>query len=313
MKEKIIKLIENFDFIKNARYTVFVSIAIFIIGLGSFIIKGGFDLGIDFAGGKKMRIAIDQSQKTDAEKLRQVFFNVQTSVVITNVGVESSQEYFLSFQEEKNASADIKAALDAKFGKGKWTLMGDDFVGPKIGKEFQKIAVQASIISFILLLIYIGFRFEMKFGVAAIIALLHDVLLTLGIISLFNFKFDTNILAAILTLIGFSVNDTIVIFDRIREEGGTVKNANKNAYLMLINKSIVKTMSRSIITTITVMLATIILVIFGGEDLRPMCIIFFAGLVFGSYSTIFIASPVLVLWEKIFSEDKKNKIKTKEA
>lgn len=312
MKEKFIHLIENFDFIKNVRYTIIISIAVFLLGLGSFIIKGGFDLGIDFAGGKKTRISIDQSQKTDAEKLRKVLSTVQTSVTITNIGTEAAQEYFLSFQEENNATADIAKTLDAQFGQGKWTLLGEEFVGPKIGKEFQKIAIEASILSLILLLMYIAFRFELKFGVAAVLALFHDVLISLGFISLLDFKFDTNILAAILTLIGFSVNDTIVIFDRIREEGGTIKNADRRAYLMLINKSIIKTMSRSIITTLTVIMATLILIFMGGEDLRPMCIIFLVGLISGSYSTIFIASPILVLWEKIFDK-KGKKVKVKEA
>lgn len=308
MKNKIIQKISHFDFIGKARYTVLISVVLLALGIGSLILKGGFDLGIDFAGGKITRIKIDSSIAVNSEKLRAILSQTGYNYSITNIGDEKDQEFLLSYQEIENSverSEKLKQTLNQTFSN-QWVLLGEDFVGPKIGKEFQRIGIMAAVISFMLLLVYIGFRFELKFGVAAVLATIHDALIALGFVSLFNFKFDTNILAGILTLIGYSVNDTIVIFDRIREESSKL-NLDRKEYVLMINRSIVKTMNRTILTSLTFLMAVGVLIFFGGIELKPMAIILFLGLVCGTYSSIFIASPILVLWEKIFEKDKEKK------
>lgn len=314
MKEKLIHAMEKFDFIKNARYTILVSLIIIFAGIVSLIIKGGFSLGIDFAGGKNVRVKVDKSITVEAEKMRNVFEKMDVSPNITQIGDSADQEFFLSYQEENNATKKILEALNKELGQGKWSILGEDFVGPKIGKEFQKMAVQISVLSLFLIMMYIGFRFQLKFGVAACLSLFHDFMICLALVSLLNFKFDIPILAAILTIIGYSVNDTIVIFDRIREEGkGLQLEHNPTEYLKLINLSIVKTMSRTILTSLTVYIAAGVLVAFVGIELKPMAIILLLGFISGTYSTIFIAAPAIVLWEKIVSRKDKKNIKKKEA
>ena len=186
------------------------------------------------------------------------------------------------------------------------TVLSEDTVGPKIGKEFQRMGFWAAVLSLLLLLLYIAFRFEFKFGIAAIVALFHDVLITLGFVSLLGFTFDIPVLAAVLTLLGYSINDTIIIFDRIREESSNL-HLDKREYVMVINQAINKTLSRTLLTSFTTISAIIVLIFFGGVDLRAMALVLLIGFITGTYSSVFVASPLLILWEKLLGKKKELK------
>lgn len=294
----------HFDFIKNARFTILLSLALLLAGAFSMIVKGGLELGIDFAGGQNLRVKVENSIPMDAQKLRALFAGTDINPGITDIGEKDEQEFFVYFGSEANASEKVKAVFNEKIAK--YEILSESFVGPKIGQEFRKIAIQATILILILILVYIGFRFELKFGIAAILALLHDVLISIGFISLLGYKFDIPLLAAIMTIIGYSLNDTIVIFDRIREESKNL-HLDRHEYLLVVNKSISKSLNRTFLTSFTTLIALGALIVFGGVELEPMSIILFLGVIVGTYSSNFIASPILVLWEKLFYKPKKKK------
>lgn len=304
----------RFDFVKNAKKLIFLSLALLIAGISSLIIKGGFSVGIDFAGGKNIRVKIDSSLSTSAEKLRDILASAGDGISLISIGDEADQEFFISFKEEEGTSLltqNINLALNENLGQDKWTLLSEDFVGPKIGKEFQKTAVQATLIILAILLAYIALRFQFKFGVVAVLALAHDVIITLGFISLLNLQFDTSILAAVLTILGYSINDTIVIFDRIREESKNFK-VEASEYKGLVNTSIKKSLSRTIMTSLTTFFALIALVALGGIELRPMALVMGLGVIIGTFSSNFVAGPLLVFWEN-YSDKKKKTLKTKKS
>ncbi|HCL57584.1 MAG TPA: protein translocase subunit SecF, partial [Spirochaetia bacterium] len=272
------------DFIKKSKITIVISLSFIILGIISFFVKGGFNLGIDFAGGTNLRVKIDSSVQADSEKIRGV---LGEGFTITRLGTAEEQEFFISFQKEQN-SEEIVKNLKKNFGEEKMTVLSEDTVGPKIGKEFQRMGFWAAVLSLLLLLLYIAFRFEFKFGIAAIVALFHDVLITLGFVSLLGFTFDIPVLAAVLTLLGYSINDTIIIFDRIREESSNL-HLDKREYVMVINQAINKTLSRTLLTSFTTISAIIVLIFFGGVDLRAMALVLLIGFITGTYSSVFVA------------------------
>lgn len=298
----------RFDFVKNAKYVAGFTLLLLIAGVVSLILKGGFSLGIDFSGGKNIRVQIDPSISVNSEKLREMLSSSGVDLDIISIGDESDQEFFVYFQEQESSSVltqKLTGALSQSIGAEKWTLLSEDYVGPKIGKEFQRIATQATLIILAILLIYVAFRFQFKFGVAAVLALFHDVLITLGFISLFDFQFDISILAAVLTIIGYSINDTIVIFDRIREESKNF-HLESSEYKSVVNRSIVKSLTRTLMTSVTTLFALGALIYFGGIELRPMSIVMIVGILVGTYSSNFIAPPILVIWETYLGKKKKS-------
>ncbi len=309
----------KFDFIKNARFTIIVSVILIAAGIMSLVIHGGLKLGIDFTGGKNIRLKVHSSYKMDSKKIRSMLGKIGSELEINTVGLEEQQEFFIYYSEDEKITKTIKEILISNIGpeaesnaekdiplsaQNKWKILSSYKVGPKMGDEFKSISITATILILIMILIYIGFRFEFKFGIAAILALIHDVVISVGFVSILGFKFDIPILAGILMIIGYSLNDTIVIFDRIREEC-TNLHLDKEEYLMVVNKSISKSLTRTFLTSVTTLLAVSALIFFGGVVLKPLAIIFFIGVIAGTYSSIFIASPVLVLWEKIFIKKKK--------
>jgi preprotein translocase subunit SecF len=190
----------------------------------------------------------------------------------------------------------IDEALTAAFGKGGYEVRRVEMVGPKVGRDLTKKAMLAIIFSWIGILIYVGVRFEFRYALGGIVALIHDVLVTITFLSVFDKEFDLNIVAALLTIIGYSINDTIVIFDRIRE------NSRKNIRMPLldvINLSVNQTLSRTILTSLTVLLALIVLFVFGGAVIHDFTFALLVGTVAGVYSTVFIASPIVLVFEKI--------------
>ncbi|HOJ50702.1 MAG TPA: protein translocase subunit SecF [Spirochaetota bacterium] len=280
----------KFDFIKASRIAVIISL-FFIIATVIGLFTKGMNLGIDFMGGKTLRVKFSKDINISPDILRNSLKEIGPR--ITNVG-KDEKEYIISYKDEK---FNVKTKLTELF-QDKYEILSEDFVGPKIGKEFQSMAYQATIVILIIILIYIGIRFKFKFGVAAVIALLHDVILTLGFITYTGYEFDITLLASVLTIIGYSLNDTIVIFDRIREEVKT-HHLGKEDYSMVVNLSINKSLTRTFLTSLTTLVALVALLIFAGIELKAMAATLIFGIIVGTYSSNFIASPVVLAWEKI--------------
>jgi preprotein translocase SecF subunit len=185
----------------------------------------------------------------------------------------------------------VREALDAAYGEDAWQFARTEAVGPKVGSELKEKALIAILLSFALTLVYLAFRFEWRFGVSAIVATAHDITLTFGFLSVFNIEITLATVAAILTILGYSLNDTIVVFDRIREN---LKKRRKDSYRDIINSSINETLPRTVLTSGTTLMTLLALFFLGGAVIRPFALVLILGVVIGTYSSIFVASPVLL-------------------
>jgi preprotein translocase subunit SecF len=301
---EIIKNDTNYNFVRLMKPAVILSMAVIIIGIASLIWHGGPNYGIDFAGGTLIQIKFQN--ETPADKIRAAFKSIGfEGSVIQNYGPkEVIVRTADTGTDTKGLTSRVEEALGAAFGKGAYEVRRIEMVGPKVGKDLTRKAILAIIFSWIGILVYVGVRFEFRYALGGIIALIHDVLVTIAFLSLFDKEFDLNIVAALLTIIGYSINDTIVIFDRIRE------NARKNTRQSLndvINASVNQTLSRTILTSLTVFVVLVVLFFFGGAVIHDFTFALLVGTVAGVYSTVFIASPIVLLFEKIKPTELKRK------
>ena len=266
------------------------SIILIIISLGFLVFKG-LNYGVDFKGGTLIEVR-SNNPDTDISRIRATFKNMNLGdVSVKNFGKEN--DFIIKIEKKLNNDPNFinnikqnvtKNALDLDFRRV-------ESVGPKVSSELLKAGVIAICLSLAAMLIYIWIRFEWQFSLGAILALFHDVILTLGIFSLFSLEINLSIVAAVLTIVGYSMNDTVVIYDRVRE------NLKKNSDLKIFdvtNLSINETLSRTIITSITTLLALFSIFIFGGEILKGFSLAMIFGVLFGTYSSIYIANTVLV-------------------
>lgn len=292
------------DFVSKFKLAVSISIILILIGIGHLIIKGP-KLGIEFKGGTSIQLEFDKpikvTQLRDAIKDSKIF----SDSTIQNIG--SSNRRFIIYTKVSTSSTtksiedELKPLLKNKFGST-FKILEVDMVGPKIGKEFRDKGIIAIVLSLIAILIYISLRFQYRFAFGAVLALIHDVLITVGFLSLFGYEFTLDVVAAILTIVGYSVNDTIVIFDRIREK---VKANRKLSNVEAINQGISETLSRTVLTAGTTLFVVLALFLFGGHALKGMSFALLVGIISGTYSSIFIASPVLLLFKGQLIPEKK--------
>ncbi len=278
-------------FLKNYKKFYLASIFLLLISIISIYIKG-LNLGIDFKGGTIIEMQFDAP--ITAEKIRQ-------SLLKQNLGDVKVKEFgnnktYLAILEKKSGKANfisqIKINLEKKLSKT-INFRRVEMVGPKISKELTKSGIYAVLIALILMLFYIWLRFEWQFSLGAILALSHDVILTLGAFSIIEFEFNLSIIAAILTIVGYSMNDTVVIYDRIREN---LKKDDKLDLLDLLNNSVNETLPRTLKTSITTLLALVAIYLFGGEILKGFSFALIWGVLVGTYSSIFIASPLMLIF-----------------
>jgi len=293
---EFIKPNTQIDFVRWMKAAGAVSLAVIVIGLASIIWQGGLNYGIDFAGGSLVQIKFKQEPHID--KIRDTFemIGLQNSIIQSYGTHEIVVRTPETRADLKGLGAKIETSLSSTYPAGSFEIQRVEVVGPKVGKDLTRKALLAIFFSWIGILIYVGFRFEFRYALGGIIALIHDVLITVSIFSMLNREFDLNIVAALLTIVGFSINDTIVIFDRIRE------NARKNIRMELrdvINLSVNQTLSRTILTSFTVLMVLIVLFFFGGSVIHNFALVLLIGTVAGVYSTVFIASPIVLLFEKI--------------
>lgn len=305
----------NYDFLGKRRKFYFLSLGIIILGIISFIIRP-IPLGIDFLGGTEVQVRF--ASNVEVGEIRRVMEGAGfTGMEIKTM--DSDRDILLRTprqEEGTKVSDDISSALRNGVQGNSFEILRTDKVGPKIGEELRRNAIYAIIFSLIGILVYLSFRFQFIYAMGAVAALFHDVLITIAAIAIsnmifpgLNLEFNQTMLAAFLTLIGFSVNDTVVIFDRIRENVRLYKNEDIES---VMNKSVNATLSRTVITGGTVFLTLIVIFIFGGEVLRSFAFTFAVGVLTGTYSSIFVASAVVVDWKsKIEKREKAAKLNKK--
>lgn len=302
----------NVDWLGNRLWFIGISILLMLAGLGSAIYRqatGGtaFNLGVDFKGGTVVTARF--KQKPDDQAIRAALANKgvhdavvqpvtdRPDTVLIKVPLEEGKEgrtqvreALTTFGTEAEPTLELEADQNAAF-----KIVGTDAVGAIAGAQLRNKAIAVTLAALVGILVYIAFRFEWTYGAAAVIAVFHDVLVTLGFFSIFQIEVSLNVIAALLTLVGFSVNDTIVVFDRVRENR---KLHRRDSLYKITNDAINQTMSRTIITNGLVFLSVLALVLFGGDVLRAFSLALFIGVIFGTYSSIAIASPIMVWWEQ---------------
>jgi preprotein translocase subunit SecF len=290
----------RFDFIGKKKFTIWVSTIALLLCLGSIFFHGGLRYGVDFAGG--ILIQIKFSKTVNISEVRNAL-EVMGSKEAMVQAFGGENEFLIrvekSSEDLEAISKTIQASLQQQFKDKALEIRRAEVVGPKVGKDLKRKALWAVGLSFLGILVYVAWRFrEIAFGLGGIVALFHDIIVTYGAISIANIEYSLNVLAVILTIIGFSINDTIVIFDRVREN---IKKMRKDNLETIFNVSINETLGRTILTSGTVMMVVLILFFFGGPVIHDFAFALIVGLITGTYSTVYIASPVVIFWEQHIS------------
>ncbi len=303
----------NIDWLGNRRWFIGVSVLLMLAGLGSAIFRQAthrqaFNLGVDFKGGTVVTVRFKQRPADDAIRAALVSKGLndavvqpvtdRTDTVLIKVPLEGEgqdgrarvRDALSAFGSEARASTELEADPNAAY-----KIVGTDAVGAIAGAQLRNKAIAVTLAALVGILLYIAVRFEWTYGAAAVIAVFHDVLVTLGFFSIFQLEVGLTVIAALLTLVGFSVNDTIVVFDRIRENR---KLHRRDSLYKVTNDSINQTLSRTVIANGLVFLSVLAMVLFGGDVLRAFSLALFIGVVFGTYSSIAVASPIMVWWEQ---------------
>lgn len=294
---ELIKPNTNFDFVARKNLAMAFSWILILIGIFSIVAKGGLNFGLDFAGGSLVQVKM--SKVTTAAEVRETLSKLDLKgMTIQQVG-DRSDEFLIKAQEASSKTEslanNIQKNLESHYGAETVDIRRAEMVGPQVGKDLRSKAALAIIYSIIGMLLYITFRFEFRFGMGAVIALLHDVLITLAFFSLLNKEIDLTIVAAFLTIVGYSVNDTVIVCDRIRENMARHVGHKLD---WIINRSINETLSRTVMTSGITLLSVIALYLFGGDVIRNFAFAMLVGIVVGTYSSIFVAAPVILFFDK---------------
>jgi preprotein translocase subunit SecF len=285
----------NFNFVRVRWTAITISIILIVAGWISIAIRG-MNYSIDFRGGLDVHLRfqkpIGEGQVRDA--LSPLGIGVDEVKRIRALGEPDEILVRMKKPEvETDLVPNIEAALREKIPDNPFEVRNVEIVGPKVGHELRNQAILSAFVALALLLIYISWRFEFKFAVGGIVALFHDTLITMGFLSFFGYEFSLQIVAALLTLIGYSINDTIVVYDRIREN---LKKLRTMSLGDIMNQSINETLSRTVITALTVFLVVLIAFLFAGSVVRGFCFAMLIGVITGTYSSVFIAAPVVLEW-----------------
>jgi len=260
--------------------------------------NGGFNWGIDFVGGIKLTVKFEQG--VDTAQIRKVLTQNKISAVIQQVGKEEDNEYLISIKLASRAknveesTKELKAVIQSNFKNVE--ILSIETVGPAIGDFLKRSAVKLIALSVIIMTLYLAFRFELKYSIGAMVALVHDVILSVLFCGFAGIEINIPIVAAILTIYGYSVNDTIIIFDRVREN---LQIKTKQTFIDVIDKSITQTISRTLLTALTTLFAVFALYMISGEGLNEFASVLLFGIVIGTYSSMYIASPFVLYWEKL--------------
>ena len=296
---ELIKHDTHIDFVGRIKLAGFVSAVVILIALGTLIAKGGPRYGIDFVGGTLVQMRFTSAVSSDQIRSA-VAPVVDGDAAVQPIGDEADHEFLINIPTSKKETglaglSDLIAEeFRQVFGADGFEVRRTEMVGPKVGYELRRKGMMAVLFSLVGMLAYIWFRFELRFGVGAVIALAHDVVITLGVLTITNTAIDLPIIAALLTVVGYSVNDTIIVCDRIRENR---RRMTRQPLGEIVNVSINQTLSRTIITSGTTLLVVLTLFVFGGGVIHDFAKTLLIGILVGTYSSVFIASPVLIFWE----------------
>jgi len=294
---ELIKPGTHIQFTRYRKIAIILSSAVNLAVLLLLFFKGP-NLGVDFAGGTMVHLRFQQA--VTIPDIRRALETIHLGGgVIQDFGERGGNEYLVRLDKtsvELGAlSEQMKKSLTDKFGAGKFEVRRIESVGPKVGADLRFRGAMSVIAATIMMGVYLWFRFDFRFGIGAVVALLHDVLVTIGALLLANYEFDLTIVAALLTVVGYSVNDTVIVCDRIREN---MRKVRRESLETIINTSINETLSRTIITVSTAIMVLFALFFLGGAVIRPFAFALLVGFFSGVYSTIFIATPVILMWEK---------------
>ena len=294
---QLFKTQPDFDFIAWRSHALLVSLVIVVAGAALLLMRGGLPLGIDFSGGSLIVIEFDEPVTEDAvrdalapvegEKIVQQYGDVAANQMMVRLP-QSGPEVGTSLEEGAEA---VRSALEAS-GVGGFQVVGQELVGPVIGQELRQRGIYAFVFAMAGILVYVGLRFRFSFGVGAIVAVAHDIMVTVSLLMMFGYELSLNVVAAMLTITGYSVNDSIVVFDRVREN---LRRMRRDRFDRLVNVSINQTLARTLITSGTTGFAVLALYVFGGEVLKGFAFTMLVGVISGTYSTIFIAASVAIL------------------
>ena len=290
----------NYNFIRWRWHAIGLSLAVILAG-AAMVATRGVPLGIDFSGGTLVRVQFEQPVSEDqvrraldsipGDKVVQQFGPAADRQIMVRLPLDTTAEQGVSLEQ---GSRRVEEALQ-KAGLPKFQVLVRDIVGPVIGADLQKKGLYATLASIIAITIYIAVRFRPSFAIGAIAATFHDILVTMAFLQFFKYELSLNIVAAILTITGYSVNDTIVIFDRVREN---MRNKRREPLEQVVNTAVNQTLGRTIITAGTAFLSVLALFLFGGEALRGFSFTMLVGIISGTYSTIFIASAIAIILSK---------------
>jgi preprotein translocase subunit SecF len=285
----------NYNFIGKRKWAYYASIALTMIGLLSLIVKGGLHYDIDFTGGTLVQVRFEQAVGVDRIRASLAKIGLADSV-IQQFG--DPREFILRMpllaEKPEEVGRRVQAALGGDAALGKFDIRRVEFVGPQVGRDLQVQAIYAVLAGLGGILLYIAIRFDLKGGVAAVIAVFHDLLVCLGALSIANRDFSLPVLAALLTIIGYSVNDTIVAYDRLRENRG--KSQKGLTFAQQMNLAVNQTLSRTVLTSLTTFFSAAILLFFGGKTLEDFAFVLFVGVITGTYSTTYVAAAIVVDW-----------------
>jgi preprotein translocase subunit SecF len=308
----------NINFLGRRRICLVISLAMIGLGIGAVLVRGGVPLGIDFVGGTEMQLLFDDGVQADESVIREVAREAGfTDATVVRFGEEGSNEYLVRFKADPEtdpetiveseepvdglaANTRIILLEDAIRGRiGGFTEQRVEFVGPRVGAELRSDGANALLFSALAILAYVAFRFNTRFAPGAVVAVIHDLAITAGLLVMAGVEFDLRILAAMLAILGYSLNDTIIIYDRIRENMELHTTADLEEVL---NASVNQTLSRTVLTSATTIVALLSLYFLGGEVIQPFAFAMLIGVLVGTYSSIFIASPLLLFLEQRYGD-----------
>ena len=289
---RIFKQVPNIDFLGRGKYAATLSIVLVVVSIGSLFMQG-LNLGLDFKGGIQIEIGYQKPITTESVR-KQLASAGYEDVVVQSIG-ETGKDLTISIADKGNLSkADVSNKVIAALQKNtadKIDVRRRDFVGAKVGKELRDDGGIAMLLALGGIMIYVMFRFEWRFALGAIVATIHDVVITIGFFSVFQWPFDLTVMAAILAIIGYSLNDTVVVYDRIREN---FRKMRKGTTLEITNTAMNQTLSRTIMTSFTTFLVVLAMYLFGGASIQPFSLALIIGIIVGTYSSIYVASAMVI-------------------
>ncbi|MDR2578247.1 MAG: protein translocase subunit SecF [Chitinispirillales bacterium] len=290
----------KYEFLRHSKTAIVVSLVFIVGSIASVFVHGGFNWSIDFAGGTTVQIKFEQPVRDELNNIRNAVGALGFGQPeIKTIGIADSNEIQITVRNQEegvNVSDSITAALVSALPGNGFNVLRTESVGPKIGGELRRDAVISSLLALLAILVYIGIRFKPSYAVASVIPLFHNVLVVVGVFAMFKIELTLSFLAAVMMVIGYSLNDTIVVFDRIREN---LKNGLRGRkFEDAVNVGVNQTLSRTVITTGTTLFTVVVLYMLGSDSIKDFALALTIGIAVGPYSTIFIATHVLARWHK---------------